>query len=100
MKLSIAIVTGTPYGLTLRLHRRPKLSAILARRPRNTVTMGLSLSTNIVIISIVFSALAALVVFMRFRARVLQGVKFGIDDYTILPAAVSAVHRKLRMIAP
>ncbi|OTA99907.1 hypothetical protein M426DRAFT_27043 [Hypoxylon sp. CI-4A] len=47
--------------------------------------MALLGSTNIIIISVVFSLLALLAVGLRFRARTLQRAGFGIDDYMILP---------------
>ena len=50
--------------------------------------MALDLSTNIVIISIFFSVLAVIAVAFRFRSRVLQNAKFGLDDWTIIPALV------------
>jgi hypothetical protein len=50
--------------------------------------MALPLNVNIVIIAIVFSLLPIVIVVMRFRARVLQGAKLGLDDYMILPALV------------
>ncbi|KAM7190177.1 hypothetical protein V8F33_009654 [Rhypophila sp. PSN 637] len=53
--------------------------------------MAIPLSTNIVIISIVFSSLAVLAVFLRFRARYLQKVKLGLDDYLIVPGLIFAV---------
>ncbi|KAL8744572.1 MAG: hypothetical protein Q9184_007984 [Pyrenodesmia sp. 2 TL-2023] len=48
--------------------------------------MGLSLRENIVVISIFFSVLATTAVFLRLYARRVKGVRFGLDDYTILPA--------------
>ena len=51
--------------------------------------MALDLPTNIVIISIAFSIFAVAAVCFRFRARAIQRVKFGLDDYTIVAAVVS-----------
>ena len=59
---------------------------------RNIATMALSLSTNIVIISITFSVLAVIAVLLRFRARCLQKAKLEIDDFMILPGLVSRLY--------
>ncbi|KAL8931005.1 MAG: hypothetical protein Q9208_000107 [Pyrenodesmia sp. 3 TL-2023] len=53
--------------------------------------MGLSLRENIVVISIFFSVLATTAVFLRLYARRVKGVRFGLDDYTILPALALAI---------
>ena len=50
--------------------------------------MGLSGNANIVIISVVFSAVAISAVSLRFHARRLKRVSFGADDYCIVPALV------------
>lgn len=51
--------------------------------------MALSIGTNVVIISIVFSISAIISVFLRFRARLGQRAQLGADDYTVVPALVS-----------
>lgn len=51
--------------------------------------MGLSLSTNIAIISIVFSLVAIAAVALRFKCRRLKRMEYGPDDYCILPAMAS-----------
>lgn len=50
--------------------------------------MALSLSTNIVIVTIVFSVLAIAAVTFRFIARIKQGTNLALDDYFIIPALV------------
>jgi hypothetical protein len=50
--------------------------------------MALAGSTNIAIISVVFSALALIAVLMRFRARALQQAKYALDDWLIIPGMV------------
>lgn len=54
------------------------------------MTMGLSLTVNIVIISIVFSLVAITAVVLRFYCRRLKRVQLGLDDYCILPALASS----------
>lgn len=53
--------------------------------------MALSIGTNVVIISIIFSVLAIALVLVRFYSRKAQRVPFGIDDYLIIPATFLAV---------
>lgn len=53
------------------------------------LTMAESIGTNVVIISILFSILAIISVFLRFRARLAQRAQLGADDYTVVPALVS-----------
>lgn len=53
--------------------------------------MGLTLNTNIIIISVVFSAAALLAVCLRFYARTRQHAGFDLDDFLMVPAAVCAV---------
>ncbi|KAI1208032.1 uncharacterized protein F4807DRAFT_432932 [Annulohypoxylon truncatum] len=47
--------------------------------------MALSLNTNIIIVTIVFSALALIVVVLRFVTRLKKGVPLALDDFLILP---------------
>lgn len=54
------------------------------------VKMGLSLSVNVVIISIVFSLLAIVAVALRFKSRRIKRASFGPDDYCIIPALASS----------
>ncbi len=51
-------------------------------------TMALSGNDNIIVISVVFSLVAAVAVVLRFYARSLKHMRLGADDYTILPALV------------
>lgn len=48
--------------------------------------MAVSLSTNIIIVTLVFSVVAILAVGLRFIARIKQGLSLSIDDYLVLPA--------------
>lgn len=50
--------------------------------------MALADSSNIIAVSVVFSALAILAVVARFIARRLQGARFCADDYLIIPGLV------------
>ncbi|KAI0465721.1 hypothetical protein F4859DRAFT_507878 [Xylaria cf. heliscus] len=53
--------------------------------------MALSLSTNIIIISIVFAVLPTLSVILRFWARTINKSGFSLDDYFILPGLLFSV---------
>lgn len=53
--------------------------------------MALSIGTNVVIISILFSLLAITLVLVRFHSRRAQRVALGIDDYLIIPAILLTV---------
>lgn len=53
--------------------------------------MGLVLSTNIIIIAVVFSTAALLAVCLRFYARTGHNANLGIDDFLMVPAAVCAI---------
>lgn len=52
--------------------------------------MMISPSLNIIIVSIILNVLMMVAVILRFRARHLQRAAFGVDDWTIVIAAVSA----------
>lgn len=56
--------------------------------------MALNLSTNIVIVTVVFSVLAIVAVIFRFIARVKQGATLALDDYFIIPALVRRKRRE------
>lgn len=52
--------------------------------------MGLPIvSTDIIILSIVFSVLAIIAVALRFRARAVQCAGYSLDDLMIIPGLVS-----------
>ena len=51
--------------------------------------MGVSLPTNIIIISIIFSLVAIAAVALRFYSRRIKRASLGLDDYFIIPALVS-----------
>lgn len=57
--------------------------------------MAASIGTNVVIISIVFSILAIISVFLKFRARLAQQAHFGADDCTVVPAMVRKTFLRL-----
>jgi len=48
--------------------------------------------TIIIIVSVVFSVLAALAVALRFYARRVKGLRHGADNYVLLPAPVQYFH--------
>ncbi|KAI8625556.1 hypothetical protein F5Y19DRAFT_489532 [Xylariaceae sp. FL1651] len=53
--------------------------------------MAVSVSVTILIVSLVLNIICLLAVVLRFTARHLQKAKIGIDDYIIIPAALTAV---------
>lgn len=53
--------------------------------------MALPLSTSIIVVAIVFSAVALAAVCLRFCARMKQKAGFGIDDYMMIPGCACAV---------
>ena len=58
----------------------------------SSVDLDANQGPSIIIVSVIFSCLAALAVALRFYARRIKGLSLGLDDYVLLPALVHYFH--------